>query len=302
MNAKLQGTITIDGLIEGRVPDFDDIEDRLRQWVQAARAKHLAFSLELEGRTFSVLAENRAIPSADLGPDPGDTIAEVLRDLLVIFPPTHRADLVSSVRSVEYGQNVEIQTLYAVARDGRLETRQRTVDARTTAPPEPLTTRQKLRLAAVGLGAAAVVFAVSWIWVPYGALFDRLWDRVVPFDTDAVIVETGEFAPYFAVDKKAVARSGGNKYLIVTVKRTKAFPRDAKAIDALFARPGRTGAEAMTAQALARGYVRCEMFDKDGKFAGFSDARIAGLRTAETVELTLPMPRESRLARVAIRY
>ena len=302
MSEKVQGTIVIDGLVEGRCPDFGDIEARLRHWVRNAEARGLTFSLEVEGGTFSVLADNRTVSAADLGPDAVDTIAEVLRDLLVIFPPGQRASLVSSVRSIEYGQGVETQTGYAIGSDGRLETRQRTIDARTTAPPQPLTGRQKLRLAAVGLGAAVLVFAVSSIWVPYGELVGRLWDTVVPFDTDAVKIETGSFADYFTVEKKAVTRGRDGKNLVLTVKRKGAFPRSDKDIADLSAKAGEELSAVMTVQALARGYVRCEMFDKKGKFLGYRDGRIAGLRTAETAELTLPMPRKSRLARISIRY
>lgn len=308
MSEKVQGTIVIDGLIEGKCPDFGDIEDRLRQWKARAKAKGLDFSLEIEGRTFSVLADNRPISAADLGPDPADSVAELLRDLLVIFPPGQRASLVSSIRSIEYGQNVEIQTVYAIGPDGRIETRQRTVDAQTTAPPKPLTGSEKLKLAGLGLVAALLVFAVTAVFIDYGEVFSDLWDTVVPFDTDAVTVETGRFAKYFTVEKKAVTRGKDGKYVVLTVKRTEAFPRNDKDIADLLAKARqylddarfRNEAALATVQALARGYVRCEMFDREGKFLSFADTRITGLRSAETVELALPMPPKNRLAHISI--
>ena len=302
MSEKIQGTVILDGLIEGRTPEFDDAEDRLRQWIGKVRGKGLAFGLEIEGATFSVLADNRPVSIALLGSDPADAITEALRDLLLIFPPPMRTSLVSSIRSIEYGQNVEIQTVYAVNADGQIETRQRTVDARTTAPPEPLTRREKLKLGGMGLIVALGIFAISAIWVDYGALFSKYRDKLTPYDPDAMVVETGDLARYFTIEKRAIV--GEN--FVLTVKRTKAFPTDDKALNALFAetrgRADCTISAAMTVEALARGYIRCEMFNKKDKCFHSFELRIVNLRTKETLALKLPLSRDHHLTRVAIRY
>ena len=300
----MQGTVVLDGLIEGRTPEFDDAEDRLRQWIGKVRSKGLAFNLEIEGATFSVLADNRPVSIALLGSDPADAVAEALRDLLMIFTPPMRTSLVSSIRSIEYGRNVEIQTVYAVNAAGQIETRQRTVDSKTTAPPEPLTRREKIKLAVMGLVLAAAVFAVSSIWIDYPGLFDRTRDKMTPYDTNAMVVETGSFAKYFTIEKKAIE---GERF-VLTIKRTKAFPTDDKALAALFVEArSNTNADSavdaiLTVEALARGYIRCEMFDKKGTCHSFIDVRIVELRTKETAKRALPLSSNYTLTRVAIRY
>jgi len=299
MSEKLQGTIIIDGLIEGRLPPFDDAETRLRQWVSKARSRGLLLSLEIDGARFSVLSDNKPISAAALGQNAVDTVTDVLSDLMVIFPPPMRSALVSSIRSIEYGQNVEIQTGYAVDGLGRIETQQRTADAQTTAPAEPLTKRQILKLAAAGLVLAGAIFGISAIFVDYGDLFTSISERSANLDPDAVSISTGSFADYFTIEKRTVA---DKKRLVLTVKRTKAYPLTDQACTDLSAEAGNSDPKTLTAQALARGYIRCEMFDKKDTFIGYAEGRIVDLRTKETVTIALPLFVEHRLARVKITY
>ncbi|MFW6158144.1 MAG: DUF7575 domain-containing protein [Planctomycetota bacterium] len=60
-------------------------------------------------------------------------------------------------------------------------------------------------------------------------------------------------------------------------------------------------ADELAIEALARGYVRCEYYDEEGKYLVSVEIRVAGLRENETAEVTVPLPRR-RPARMVVTY
>jgi len=299
MNEKVEGTLVLDGLLEGKIPRQPGAEGRLREWVAAVASANLRFSLELEGGSFSILADNRPIPAEDLAPSPTERIAAAVGELLKLFPPQERRSIFSTLRSVEYRAGAEVQTMYAIGADGAIRVRERTVEAATTRALRPLGRREKLRIGLIGVVVALLVFLVSSIFVDYRAVLDRILEAVVPPDAAALKVETGAFADYFSVEQKSFR---GGKAAVLTLKRGKAFPLDEAAVEELLAKAGKSVSARLAVEALARGYVRCEYFDKKDKFLGFTTQRISGLREAESIELVLPLPGEGRLARIVITY
>jgi hypothetical protein len=112
-----------------------------------------------------------------------------------------------------------------------------------------------------------------------------------------VAVDTGAYGECFTVAKKELA--GGGKALVLTLKRGKAFPLTDEDIQRLFDQ-AKDVPSRLQADSLARGYVRCECFDKDGKFLYFSMLRVAGLRKDQTQEVALPLPADgTRVAKLA---
>ena len=300
MTRRVEGTFILDGLVEGPLPDQPDAEERLRGWVALAGSRGLRFSLEVEGARFSILADNRPREAARWPDGVGDPMAEALRDLLVIFPREQRAGLVSTVRSVEYRPGQEVQTLYAVRPDGQIRVQERRIDAETVAPPEPVSSRAKLKLAGLGVAVALAAFGISALFVDYGKLFDSVVESLTPFDADKLQVEAGRFGDYFTIEKKAGGR--GNRSVVLTLKRTRRYPTDAAATEKLAAEAGKGLAGRLALEAVVKGYVRCEYFDAKGLLLGFSIERIADLRDKETIDLALPMPRNGRLVRVVLTY
>lgn len=299
MNEKVEGTLVLDGLLEGKIPRQPGAESRLREWIAAAACANLRFSLEIEGGSFSILADNKPIPAEELAPSPAERIAAALRELLKVFAPEERRSIFSTLRSLEYREGAEVQTMYAIGPDGTIHVRERTVEARTAPVPRPLGRREKLRIGVIGLVVALLVFLVSSVFVDYREVLDRVLEAVVPLDAAALKVETGGFADYFTVEKKAFR---GGKAAVVTLQRSEAFPLDEAGIENLLAKSGNSLSDRLTIEALARGYVRCEYFGKKNKFLGFTTQRISGLREKETIELVLPLPGEGRLARIVITY
>jgi hypothetical protein len=299
-DTKLEGTLRLDGLIEGRLPKDPGGEAALREWVAFASSLYLRFGLEIDGNSFGLLADNAPVHVADLGRPPADLIADALRQLLKVFRPEERSDVFSTLRGIEYRPGLEVQLLFLVAPDGTVSVREEATPAATVAPREPLTRREKIRLAAIGLGVALALFGLSALFVDYGALWSNIVTAVRPFDTDAVQVDATTFKKYITVTKKEPAR--GNRAMLVTLQRRVAFPRTDEDIQKRLDSNGIALTERLALEALARGYVRCEYFDKDGKFVAHTDHRVRGLRNEATVTLRIPISRSRPPARLRITF
>jgi hypothetical protein len=296
MSDNIEGSVILDGLLEGRFAGGDFTAADLRQWAKKAAQRNLHFSIETDGDSFSVLGERRAVAAAEIGDDPARAIAEALGELLADMPHQTRASAMSTLRSLEYRKGEEIQTLYVLGPGGAVEVRQRVVDARTTAPLEPLTRGQRVRMALMGLGVAMLVFLASSVFVDYRAMFSRIVENVMPLSAADVAVDVGPFGEHFAVAKKEVA--DGGRSLVLTLKRGKAFPVTAEQAQKLYDQ-AKDLSSRLSAESLARGYVRCECFDKEGKFLAVATPRIAELRKAETLAISLTLPVEGpRVAKV----
>src|ERR1700744_6558786 len=100
MSDKVEGTVILDGLVQGKVPALPGTEQKLRDWAQFARSANLVFNLEINGGTFGFLADQTPLAVPDLGHDPADTIKAALGELLKIFPPAERSAVFSTLRSV----------------------------------------------------------------------------------------------------------------------------------------------------------------------------------------------------------
>ncbi len=297
MSEKLVGTVVLDGLVQGRLPGVPDTEQKLRDWVASARRAGLNFNLEIDAGAFSVLADNRPLDADSLKPTVQDAIADLLDELLRAIPTGLRTGLVSTVRSNEYRPGREIQTVYGVGPDGAIHTRQREVDVQTVAPAPPLTGRQKARIVLVGLGVAAVLLAISALFVDYGKWISVISDAMYPLDAQKMPVDVSAFGDRLVVS----ARSKDSGNLVITLKRGEKFPLGDEQLDAQLAAAAGVR-ERLALEAIARGYVRCEYFDAKGKFITSSQERIADLRDKETVELTLPILKRPRQASLRLAY
>jgi len=299
LSEKVEGPVVLDGLIEGKLPDEPGAEEVLREWLDFAASLKLKFNLEMDGNSFSILADDKPIPAEALGPRPEERIADALGQLVKALPTEQGRRIFSTLRSAEYLAGCEVQTIYGLGPDGTVQRSERTLQAETTPPPRRLTRREKVRRAAVGIVVAAVILAVTSLFVPYRKVYDYVAGRVAPFNTNELKVETGGFKDYFTVERKAAP--GWEGIVVVTLRRTRAFPLNESDLEKLLARRGQSLSARLVVEALARGYVRCEYYDRKGEFLDFSIHRIAGLREKETVELSLSMP-DRRVARIVITY
>ena len=220
MTEKTEGTVVLDGLLEGKIPQLPNVDSRLREWVRAAASANLRFSLEISGGTFNILADNQPVAVADLAPAPDEAIANALDELLKVFPSGERAAVARNTLARRRPRGFtgpgprreKSRVRQAHARsgtpDGKIETRQRSGAAQTIAPPRRLTRREIVRMASVGVIIAAVLFLISWIFIPYGRLFDRVAGMIWPVNVDSLKVDLGGFGDYFTVEKKRSAGGG----------------------------------------------------------------------------------------------
>jgi hypothetical protein len=300
MNQKTEGTAALDGILDGKIPDRDEVEDRLREWISFAASINLQFNLEIDGNSFNLLADNKPFPAKDIEPDLTSTVSSALSELLRIFNKEERRRVFSTIRSIEYRKGVETQTLFTVGPDGEIHTRSRTAEAQTTAAPRPYTRKEKIRTGVIVGASALVAFAISALFVDYGSLFNRTFERVKTFRAAGLEVENKIFHAYFTVEKKTAV--GGGKTLLLVLKRGEAFPKADSDFEQLITdSPGSISAR-VTIEALARGYVRCEFYDQQGKFLSFYMQRISGLRQNQTIELNIPLPSQKRPERLIITY
>jgi hypothetical protein len=303
MKDKLEGTIVLDGLIEGRFPDDPDAEDKLRKWVRFMGDMGIVFNLDYSGTSFSLLPDEAPADGRHLGARPHDAIRQGLDQLLELLPAESRPQAFSTLRSAEYRKGEEVQALYAVGPDARVQVETRTVEAQTVAPPQPMTVGQRVRAVGLGLLVAAALLGVMSLFVDMRGLFTELIGGMTSIDADTVEVDLKGLAPFVQVQKKEVDRRRGA--LVLTLKRTEAFPQTDEDLQKAFAAAGDDLTRRLAVEALARGYVRCDLYDEDGKFFAPAELRLVGLRTNESVEAAVPTTIGSnryRLARVVVTY
>jgi hypothetical protein len=330
MSDRVEGTIVLDGLIQGKLPPGDDGPVSLREWTQAARRLGLNFNLEVEGSTFNLLPDNQPVEVEALGPGGADALADLLQELLDHYPPGQAHMVMSTVRSREYRQNTEVQTLYAVGPDGRIHTRQNLAPTKTTPPPPKLTTRDRVKLALIGLAVALGVFGISAIFIDYRGMARDAIDHAPWFESSTVQVDASRFDGLFKIEKVAVGHDRQKGQLVVTLRRAESFPRTDAQLesawqkaamatrrgDAATSMPDRSatsmpdraaasmpdGASRVALDTIARGYVHCELFDRDGKIITTTEERISDLRDKDTCDVALPISYNPRLTRVVITY
>lgn len=285
MNNQLEGTLVMDGLLEGRLPELPDTREKIEQWCSFSRETGVPFRVRFDGERFSVMPETEPVEVDDLGGDVEETIRQLLDQLAKIFPDGERTSLFSTVRSREYRPGQEVQTLYFMNAEGHIDCRGRTVDAETVARRQPMTRREIVRLAVGVLVTALVLFGLSALVVDYGELWRRAKMRVTPLDTTKVELNQETFAEFLAIDK--IERSGTTE-LTLTLKRTDAFPRTDLQLHQLLEDPSSSWQRRMVVQSIAKGYLLLEVFDREDTFRGSLRIRIADLREKETVTTKVP--------------
>lgn len=300
MSANIEGTIILDGMVEGSLPGIDSPELRLREWVDLASQAGFRFSLEVEGGRFSLLADATPLAASSIGPDPAETLREALSALFAALPEADRRSVFSTVRSVEYKPGLELQTLYTGNADGTVSAEQRAVDMQTTSPEEPLTREQKLRGALIAVGVLSVVVVVLALTGVLQSVARDFWRAVVPLDTEKIEVDTSAFGGRLEAGDVKLA-PGGQGMLVVVLMRGKDYPSSPADLEREFAEATGIG-ERLAVEALASGYVRCEVFDKEGKFHAQRLCRVRDLEKDERIEVLVPLPRKERPGRIVVTY
>lgn len=292
------GTYRLDGLLEGPLDSDGAARARLTDWVRVAQKAGYGFSLEFDASGFSLLGDNTARHAPSLDVDMAEPLRDLLGQLVGSFPPDLRPRLFSTVRSVQYGEGLETQTIYAVMPDGSVDAQQRTVDAETSRAAEPLSVKGALKRGAMALVVLLALFGLSSIFIDWGDLASKAWRKVAPVDADAIKTETGSFARYLTVE--SVEAKAGT--LHITLARTDAFPQTVAALEGELQDGAHGYAARQSLHALAAGYLRLEAFDAEAKHLDTVMVRVADLRTNDTTVVKLTIRRETPPALLSLTW
>lgn len=298
---KMEGTILLDGLIEGRMSD-PQVEEALAKWVSFVNSLGLKFNLDAGNGAFSILPDNQAVPCAKLGPAPEDGIRQAIEQLIKVLPEEDRGSVFSTLRSSEFRHNEEVQTLYAVGPGAQVQVQSRSIDARTVPPPKPVTTKEKVKLAVLGLVFAAVFFGIAMLFPPVREKFAEFIGAIKPVNIEGVPVRDDLFKAWFTAAKDEEASS--SRVLVLKLTRTKAYPLTQESLEAAYAKADTLAAK-LALEAIARGYVRIELVDSEGVTFSSMEFRIRDLEKKESIELKVPLiagEKKRQLERIDIRY
>ena len=283
VNDKIEGTLVLDGLVQGGGIYDPEIKNKLQEWEKVSYQRGFPFTLECSDASFSVLPDKDPVKTGDIKGDPTDAITRLLDELLAVLPDEIRSSVFSTVRSTEYRENIEVQTLYALGLDGSIHTEQRIQEAETVKPIVPISKKEKIRLGIIAAVVVAVAGTLIYLFAPVNDLF-RTTAAKVAEDLQLSDDQVKEY-----VVMKAVEASEGSKTkLKIQVDRGNRYPVDDKDLEKM----GTEGTllDRLVAEDISRGRMRFQWLGADDKDLGSGYIDISGLREQVTIWRVLDLP------------
>jgi hypothetical protein len=90
--------------------------------------------------------------------------------------------------------------------------------------------------------------------------------------------------------------------VVLVLKRREGYPKTDEELNARAAEVAGSVRRRLALEAVARGYIRCEYFDDEGKFIADWEMRVTDLAEKESIKVKLPLPRRTRLTRVILTW
>ena len=137
--------------------------------------------------------------------------------------------------------------------------------------------------------------ALTWPWVDYPALAGRVLGTGAAGVAPGLSVDEGPFAGLL----RAGAAEASRGVLTLTLHRGPGFPTGPAELEALAAAAPDLAAR-LAVEALARGYLRCELHDGEGRFLGVREGRLKELWEQDSTALRLALPPGGATARVTL--
>lgn len=299
---KTEGMILLDGLIEGRLSGDEAVQAKLETWVEFAATLGLKFNLDMSGSAFSVLPDNHPTSVQKLGPSPEDAVRQAIEQLVGVLPQQDRASVFSTLRSAEYRTGEEVQSLYVVEPGGKVQVQSRSVAAKTVAPPKPVSVKERVKLAIIGLVLALSIFGILMLFPPVREKFAEFIGSIKPVTVEKVTISVESFGDLIKATPKEFSQ--GSRVLIITIERGKDYPTTEVLLEEAYAKAD-TLSKKLALESLARGYVRVELIDVEGNIFADGEFRIRDLNTKEVIELKVPVTageKKRKLDRVEFRY
>lgn len=296
MAEKVEGTLRLEGLIEGQLPDDEKVHSLFNEWLEFSSARGLHFDPAFTGNNFSLLADNRPITISTLESHYEQLLKELLEQLVSILPDSYRGKVLSTVRSVEYQKNLEVQSIFSIQPGGSVSINTREVEARTTAPEPPVTFKQKIIAAAAGVVILLILIGLSALFLDYKKYAADIKSSFTPFDVSKVSINN-RFSPYFEVTE--TTWDGG--YLLIHLTKTASFP-DLETLPERYKAAGDDIYQKLALETLAKGYMMIEFFDEEGTFLVGEKIRISSLWRGDSLVLSLPIGNSVRPAGISFTY
>ncbi len=284
---KIEGTYFMDGMLQGRVPNDPNFEKNIQEWLAAQRKNGLRFDLTIDGGSFNLLADDKPNPARNFPPNGvQEHLAAAFQKLIELSPPTERFQLMSTLRSVEYRPGAEIQTLYIITPPGKITAKQRTLDAKTTAPPPELTPAGRLKLSALGLAAAAVLLLVSSFFIDWKTWLFEPAKELAPLKLEEIILDAQAFEGLLAFEKHALDKQRRGLRLLA-----KTGPDWKDAIDSQPSDPN-SWQQFLAVASVKKGGLRCDFYDRKENPIASIPILLRPLIQSKTgeAELFLPLP------------
>ena len=295
---KIEGTFFLDGLLEGPIFSPDD-EAFIQRLIEQARSIGLKLHLAMDTGRFSVLADKQIVklPSPQVS---ADSIAkEMLEELVGNYSPEECAQLMSTLRSVEYLPHQEKQTLYAIVPDGTISVQHRTIQADTVPPVPPLDMRTRLKYLGIVAGIMIVLFAISTLFVPYRSLYRKVVHNLKPFQVQNVQTDATVYQNYFQIEAMEIEK--GKDLIRIRCKIKPDFPDTKEKLNQAWNTAHDSIENRLALEALARKNIRCELYGSENKYLKLHTCRIYWDKEDKTL-FYLYIPMDRNIERMLITY
>lgn len=288
-----QGTLVLDGLIEGPVPPIKDGAEQLREWDRFAQKSGLKFHLSIDGSSFSLLADSTPLKLQE-NETLQDCLKQTMEQLLIIFPDDLRCRVFSTVRSIEYLEEEKIQSLYLISQDG-VQVKSRKMPLEKGEHPEEAedfftTPIKNFVPLIVGASILAVMAIASAFIFDYSELLNKVGNKYGVVSEDRFEIDAEAVSHYLVLEKNGFNK--GKSHLVVEVKRTEAFPVNMEAYRAEKERILEED-KVRELQAINKlfldGTIRVKYFNKKDELLTEKELNIRELLDEEKIDLLVPI-------------
>ena len=296
---KLEGTFHLDGLVEGAIFSEDN-EQFIRSFVQHASAAGVKFHLSIDGGRFSLLADTAPIELPAQAPSAQVVISDALEVLLQNYAPEEIPRLMSTLRSIEYIPGHEIQSLYGIHPRGKISVEQRRIKVPTITPAAPPDWRYRIKEAGILAAVLCVLFGISAFFVPYRDIVRNFVENAKPFRIEQVKIDQADsYARFFQVE--AILINKKTKTFEIACKCLTDFPKDEQRLNEMWKSSQDSVGQKLALEALARNYLRCEIYNRQDVFSGQQLCRLHWDKdNQEYFYLVIPFSKD--ISRIKITY
>lgn len=299
MAAPIEGTYTLDGMLQGKIPEsaHESMTGNLREWAKSATESGFPFSLDVDGGQFSLLCGSQRQQITGAGVVVTDTLRDSLNALIESFPPEGRAQLFSTVRSSEIVKGAEVQGLYLIGQDGLIRVQTREVERETTAPEAPLSGKDKLKLGLIVAAVLVVFLGVSSLFVDFKKMFGGVKERLTVLKVEAIDFRPELYEDYVVVTLESLDRRKGG--VLVKIKRGPRW-QEIDASHLPVSDQGLSWDELLVLSNLKRGYIPCLFFGREPGVASEGKIPITSLTVMEEAPAFLSLPRGMLVQRIEL--